>query len=108
LWLIDHGASIYFHHAWHNWEAHAERSFPAIKEHVLLPKASALPEAREAIQAAVSSQTIAAIIDTIPEDWLEEAGSPFSPAEKRTIYQRYLEKRLANIELLTKEAEDAR
>lgn len=108
LWLIDHGASIYFHHAWQNWEAHADRSFPAIKEHVLLPKAKALPEARESIQAAVSAQTIAAIIDAIPEDWLEEAGSPFSPAEKREIYRRYLEKRLANIELLTKEAEDAR
>ncbi len=34
LWLIDHGASLYFHH---NWEAFngGARPFPQIKKHVL-------------------------------------------------------------------------
>lgn len=36
LWLIDHGAALYFHHTWQGWESR-ERAFPNIKNHVLLP-----------------------------------------------------------------------
>jgi hypothetical protein len=57
LWLIDHGASIYFHHSWDNWQAHAERLFPPIKDHVLLQKASKLQEARAFIQETISVAT---------------------------------------------------
>ena len=42
LWLIDHGASLYFHFAPENWEIKAETPFAAIKNHVLLPYASGL------------------------------------------------------------------
>src|SRR6266540_5063187 len=45
LWLIDHGAALYFHHAWRDHRAAARALFPRIKEHVLLSLASALPEA---------------------------------------------------------------
>jgi hypothetical protein len=44
LWLIDHGASLYFHHSWTNWEKHAQSPFALIKDHVLLPQASVLAE----------------------------------------------------------------
>src|SRR5258708_30781488 len=44
LWLIDHGASLYFHHSWHNWEQQAKRPFVQVKEHVLLPQATKLEE----------------------------------------------------------------
>ncbi|MGB3464762.1 MAG: HipA family kinase [Cyclobacteriaceae bacterium] len=40
LWLIDHGASLYFHHNWDNWTDYPDKNFPAIKEHVLLAHAS--------------------------------------------------------------------
>ncbi len=36
LWLIDHGASLYFHHNWDDWQSHLERTFPNVKDHVLL------------------------------------------------------------------------
>ena len=42
LWLIDHGASLYFHHSWNSWETHAKSPFALIKDHVLLPQASEL------------------------------------------------------------------
>ena len=45
LWLIDHGASLYFHHSWTNWEEQAKRSFALVKDHVLLPQATQLEEA---------------------------------------------------------------
>src|ERR687884_419614 len=44
LWLIDHGASLYFHHTWHNYRERSRAPFPMIKDHVLLPFASALQE----------------------------------------------------------------
>ena len=108
LWLIDHGASIYFHHSWKNWEAHAERTFPAIKDHVLLHKANELDIAASQIKQAISQEILNEIVATIPEDWLEEEGNPISPTEKRHIYSAYLGKRLSNIDSLTKEAEDVR
>jgi hypothetical protein len=102
LWLIDHGASLYFHHAWKGWEAHAQRSFPAIRDHVLLAKATALKTAAAAIKTAISPATIAGIVDIIPADWLDEE------EEKRQVYSDYLTIRLSNIDTLTKEAENAR
>src|SRR5688572_9855351 len=47
LWLIDHGASLYFHHSWDNWEEQAKRPFVQVKDHVLLPLASELEKAGE-------------------------------------------------------------
>jgi hypothetical protein len=35
LWLIDHGASLYFHHNWDNWKAQSEKPFVQVKDHVL-------------------------------------------------------------------------
>src|SRR5688572_23463101 len=44
LWLIEHGAGLYVHHAWHDWENNSFKPFPMIKGHVLLSKAGALEE----------------------------------------------------------------
>src|SRR3982751_5481030 len=44
LWLIDHGASLYFHYSPENWERKAENAFPQVKNHVLLPYADLLDE----------------------------------------------------------------
>ena len=108
LWLIDHGASLYFHHTLKNWEAHAQRSFPAIKDHVLLDRANHLEEAREHIEKSVSSEVLEFIISAIPDDWLEEEGESFSIEERKTIYIEYLKTRLSLLSMLTQEAQDAR
>ncbi len=108
LWLIDHGASLYFHHNWKNWESHLSRSFPNIKDHVLLARASELPKAAQEIQEKLNEPVIKEIVDSIPEDWLMEEGSPLSPAEKRTAYITFLLAKLSRIESLAKEAADVR
>lgn len=108
LWLIDHGASLYFHHTLKNWEAHAQRSFPAIKDHVLLDRAVHLEEARESIEEKVNPEVLASIISTIPKDWLEEDGDSFSVEERKHIYLAYLKTRLSILPTLTLEAQDAR
>lgn len=108
LWLIDHGASLYFHHTWDDWEAHAQRPFPAIKDHVLLSKASQLSEAAQAIQQDFTPSNLSAILDLVPDAWLEEAFEPMPPTEKRQIYVDFLMQRLSNLQLFTQAAEDAR
>jgi HipA-like protein len=108
LWLIDHGASLYFHHAWNNWKTHAEGTFPLIKEHVLLNRATLLEEAAQEIKASINSQLIENIVSTIPDDWLAETSDSSSPNEKRKIYIEFLKTKLSNIDLLTKEAINAK
>lgn len=108
LWLIDHGASLYFHHNWESWKASAPRTFPAIKDHVLLKQAGALEEASILIKEHLQASVIEGIISVIPDDWLMEEGNDSGPDEKRAVYVEYLSTRLAQIDLLTKEASDAR
>ena len=108
LWLIDHGASLYFHHNWDNWESHLKRTFPAIKDHVLLNRADKLPEAAEIIKSALSSEVIVDIISTIPDDWLVEESDQMSPDEKRIAYEEILNAKISMIDVLVKEASDAR
>ncbi|MEL6652967.1 MAG: HipA family kinase [Bacteroidota bacterium] len=108
LWLIDHGAAIYFHHSWDNWEKHAERLFPNVKDHVMLGRASQLEAAAESIKESLNEQVLRGIISVVPDDFLtEERGGP-GPAERRDVYLQFLMTRLSRLDLLTKEAQDAR
>ncbi len=108
LWLIDHGACLYFHHNWGDWNSHAQRGFPMIKDHVLLPQAKLLFEAAELIHQKVGEGELEAIAAILPDDWLEDKSSGLSPEAKRAAYVEYLKIRLSKLELLTKKAEDAR
>jgi hypothetical protein len=108
LWLIDHGASLYFHHNWANWENHLGRNFPNIKDHVLLDRASELEAAADAIKSEVDSTTINEIVAQLPDDWLEEEGNSLSPEDIRAAYVSFLSDKLARIDQLVKIASDAR
>lgn len=108
LWLIDHGASLYFHHNWNNWENHLTRTFPNIKDHVLLERANHLTEAAEAIKQLIDKDKITEIVNLIPEDWLIEPSNPLPSSAMRTAYIAFLSSKLDKIDLLAKEAEDAK
>jgi len=108
LWLIDHGASLYFHHNWNTWEQYLDRTFPKIEEHVLLPKATDLDKAAEEIKAFVNEDKINEIVSLIPDEWLEDESISFSPTELKSFYSKLLLTRLNNIDSLVKEAKDAR
>ena len=108
LWLIDHGASLYFHHNWASWEAHLERTFPKISDHVLLEKATQLELAAQEIRQTIQDDVIHEVIALIPQEWIEEPLGPLSPQEIRNAYVKFLSTKLAKIDLLVKEAIDAR
>lgn len=108
LWLIDHGASLYFHHNWKNWKAHLPRTFPNIKDHVLLERADQLMEAAGEIQQSIDKEKIREIVSLIPEDWLLEQSMSLTTTEMRNAYVEFLSSKLEMIDLLVKEASDAR
>lgn len=107
LWLIDHGASLYFHHSWDKWEEQARRPFAQVKDHVLLPHAAELEKADTAMRTLLTPDRIRSIVNLIPDEWL--AGEGFnSSAEHREAYIRFLELRTASSEIFVKEALHAR
>jgi hypothetical protein len=108
LWLIDHGAALYFHHNWNDYLARSRAPFTKIKEHVLLPRASAVEEADARLAALVNAELIREVLDSIPGEWL--AGEPrFASAEEhRAAYAEYLLSRLEAPRDFVREAVDAR
>ena len=106
LWLIDHGACLYFHFTPENWEQKAETPFTQVKNHVLLPYASRMAEIDIHYQSILTSGKLKDIVELIPDEWLTE--SSFSPNETRDLYFRYLEIRLASSKIFIKEAQNAR
>lgn len=108
LWLIDHGAALYFHHSMQNWEEQAVRPFSLIKDHVLLSKATELEQVDTAFRAILTNERIKAIVALIPDEWLS-ADNPFATTdEHREVYSRFLELRIANSEIFVKQAQNAR
>jgi len=107
LWLIDHGASLYFHHAWQDWETQAKRPFILIKDHVLLPGASLLEQVDEEFKKLLVPELIQSVVNLIPDDWLTD-GIFESKDEHRQAYVHFLQTRLLNSEIFLKEALHAR
>jgi hypothetical protein len=108
LWLIDHGAALYFHHSWPGWEAKAQQPFTNIKDHVLLPRASMLTEVDKEFRALITRERIRGIVSLIPDEWLVANATFETPQANRDAYARFLELRLAYSSTFVKEANDAR
>ena len=107
LWLIDHGASLYFHHSWNGWETHALKSFVQVKDHVLLPFASELKQADKELKERLTNKVVEAILEPLPDEWLQEVADE-PPAAIRGVYSKYLQLRLAQSDQFVNEALHAR
>lgn len=109
LWLIDHAASLYFHHAWGDYIERSVKPFAAVKDHVLLPLASSLEKADALAHELLSLKILDTIIALIPEEWLMLEGSPFeTTAAYRDAYRHYLAARFEASQNFVKGAVDAR
>jgi hypothetical protein len=107
LWLIDHGASLYFHHSWDNWQEQAKKPFVLIKDHVLLKQATKLDEAHTIFKAQITPDILEEIVQLIPDDWLK--GAYFnSPEEYRSAYLAFLTTRLNHADNFLEAAKNAR
>ena len=106
VWLIDHGASLYFHHSWSDWDVR-KKPFPKIKDHVLLPAASRLNEVNASGKLALDEVLIRSILDQVPDEWLDDHAFS-SPGEQREAYCTFLMHRIADADYFVEEANYAR
>ncbi|MEP7117850.1 MAG: HipA family kinase, partial [Acidobacteriota bacterium] len=95
-WLIDHGASLYFHHApgWDGEPARARDPFAMLDRHVLRARAGSLAAADAASAPLLSVAVLDGIVALIPDAWLASADATATPAALRAAYVRYLTARL--------------
>ena len=108
LYLIDHGASLYFHHNWRELERMASNAFPAIREHVLMPWASCLAETDALSRERLNEALFTDVLSQVPEEWLVPEPGVAGPAEKRDAYVQYLVRRLSAASAFVEEAVRAR
>jgi hypothetical protein len=94
LWLIDHGASLIFHH---NWDGGRERSrlpFAAIKDHVLMRWATEVEAVDAELTALITPEALDAILASIPDEWLGDDPAIGDAGAHRIAYRDYLMERL--------------
>jgi hypothetical protein len=106
LWLIDHGAALYFQHTWTNYLQRSRDRFPAIKDHVLLRFASDLEAVDSEMSQRLPPGLLERIIQLIPETWLVEPKP--SDQDARSAYLEYFLSRLAPPHVFWEEAIRAR
>ena len=75
LWLIDHGAALFFHHGGDDFLARATDRFAQVKDHVLLPLAQRLQEADAAMSARFTPEVVRAVVALVPTAWSPAASA---------------------------------
>jgi len=103
LWLIDHGAALYFHHAGGDFRSRSGDPFARIGDHVLLPLATALAQADAALAPQLDELTLRAIAALVPTEWLGD-----DAPGRRDAYVDYLKARLQPPRHFVAEAQRAR
>ena len=99
LWMIDHGATLIFHHNWTDEvDKRSRKPFPQIKEHVLLRWATKLRDVDEELAAKLTPAVLDSILGLVPEEWL---------AKEPAAYRDYLLRRLEPPRLWMENAADA-
>jgi hypothetical protein len=107
LWLIDHGAALYFHHSWDGFADRSRAPFPAIRDHVLLPFSSRVGDVDADLAGRLTADVLDGIVALIPDGWLGDEPQFPSIASHRAAYARYLEARLEAPRAFVQEAADA-
>jgi hypothetical protein len=108
LWLIDHGAALYFHHGWADGADRSASPFAAIKEHILLKFARALDEADASMTARITPELIRDVVSLVPDAWLATDRAFATPALVREAYVNHLVRRLQAPRTFLEEAKRAR
>ncbi len=108
LWLIDHGAALYFHHQWNGGIERCRSPFPLIRHHTLLRYASRLGEADAVLKPRLTPDAIRGVVAQVPESWLVGEKTFASIEAHRQAYVDYLLSRLDASAIFVNEAIHAR
>ena len=104
VWLIDHGAALFFHHSWADVMTRAEDPFERIEQHVLRPFADDVRTADGRARERLSRSVFEEVVSTIPDGWLELGYADETPDAVRSHYLEYLVKRLHGSAAFVEEA----
>jgi len=104
LWLIDHGAALYFHHSWERYLERSRDPFPRLKDHVLLPFAHDLGKVAPILSERITTEVIRNIVAQVPDAWLTSDTFFSSPEQYRDAYVEYLTRRLEAPQAFVQEA----
>lgn len=104
LYLIDHGAALYWHHDWAHRAAKARLAFAPIRQHALLPFASSIRDADAALAPLVTEVVLRDVLAQVPDEFLSAEDSP---AATRDAYVAYFVERMTTRDFV-QEAERAR
>jgi len=108
LYLIDHGAALYFQHGRESYLEKSRDSFPMIKNHVLLPFANSLAEVEKKIANRLNSKLLEEVVNLIPDEWLVGHSTFGGAAQHRKAYLEYFVRRLELPQPFLEEATRAR
>jgi hypothetical protein len=108
LYPIDHGAALFFHHDWPTMQAKIESPFAPIRQHILLPWATRIETTGAAARDTLTRDSLTAIVDQVPDAWLEAIPGELSAAERRAGYIDFFTRRLAAAHTFEQEAVHAR
>ncbi|HEU5347882.1 MAG TPA: HipA family kinase, partial [Ktedonobacterales bacterium] len=108
LWLIDHGAALYFHYAWDGTAPRRRNPFTPIRDHVLLPWASRLDAVDAPMRARLTDEVLAGIVAAVPGEWLADDPAIGDADAQRAAYLAYLTARRDASQVFVEEALHAR
>ena len=108
LWLIDHGASLIFHHTWDDYLERSRGAYRQMGEHVLLRWASDIDGVDAELADKLTPDAINAIVTMIPDSWLGDEPRFATPEDERAGYAEYLMRRIAAPRPWVEEAARAR
>lgn len=106
LWLIDHGAALYFHHSWDQREEYILKPFVQVKDHVLLRYATEIIAADKYMKKIFTPEAVAAIVNLLPDEWLQWEEN-MTAQQIREAYIHFLNSRIANSSIFVKQIQDA-
>jgi hypothetical protein len=104
IYLIDHGAALFFHHDWPTMQEKAASAYAEVKHHVLLPWASRIEEAAATAHRLLDRMVFERIVNLVPDAWLEAIPGEQTAAEKRAAYVDYFMARFSNSHIFEQEA----
>ena len=93
LELIDHGATLVFHHSWARAASFAARPY-AVDDHVLGPQATRRAEADAALAPQVTAGLLREVVTLVPDVWLDDEPGFGSADEVRSAYVDQLLRRV--------------
>jgi hypothetical protein len=99
LWTIDHGASLYFHHAWGRGVTDPGR-FAAqpfnVDDHIFGEHAGELPAVDAELREILDGRVFSELVEDVPDSWLEPVPGAEGPAAQRAAYVEFLTARLGS------------